>query len=63
MKGYTNVYFNKYDEYIVRDQYMWLTENCTGKFYTGYAWDRWPNRVVEFEKEEDAILFTLKWVK
>ena len=46
--------------------YSWLDENCRGAFYTGTDWDQWvvskQNKMVEFEDEQDATLFALKWL-
>jgi hypothetical protein len=47
--------------------WRWCNVNCQGRFYTGTDWDFsvWrpgqQNRIVQFEQEEDAILFTLRW--
>lgn len=43
----------------------WIDENCSGNYYFGNDWAEWDtngkNRMVEFELEEDSILFSLRW--
>lgn len=47
--------------------YDWCKQNCKGRFYSGTDWrtNFWKpmekNRIVEFEHEQDAILFSLQW--
>jgi hypothetical protein len=44
----------------------WCSVNCTGKFYSSIDWAHWENtsknRCIEFEREQDAIMFTLRWL-
>lgn len=45
--------------------YSWLQSNCKDTFYTGVDWSNWisgeQNRIVQFESDQDALLFTLRW--
>lgn len=36
----------------------WCKENCKAKFYLLPSWDR---AGVEFEDDEDAVMFALRW--
>ena len=38
----------------------WLKENCQHPYYHGGAWER--DSFIEFECDEDAMMFALKWV-
>jgi len=45
--------------------YNWLEDNCQGKFYTGYDWNNTRTlgeRIIQFENENDAIMFSLRWL-
>lgn len=35
----------------------WLKENCKGKRYIGQGFDNW----IDFENEQDATFFALRW--
>lgn len=45
----------------------WCMQNCKGRFYSGTDWNmaNWiasqENRMFEFEKEQDATWFALRW--
>ena len=41
-----------------RNMYYWLDKTCRGRFYTSPAW---AGNFVEFEDEQDAVLFSLTW--
>ena len=47
------------------EYYDWCRTNCQGKFYTGYNWENYQNgkenRIVQFEKAQDAEWFMLRW--
>jgi hypothetical protein len=55
------------DEHDFLIVYKWCQDNCRGKFYSGTDWDiqRWQsdnqNRIYQFDSEEDAALFVLRW--
>ena len=53
------------DERNFHEVYSWCVNNCQDSFYPGSDWDNWAigesNRMVQFENEADAILFTLRW--
>lgn len=53
------------DDHHFHTVYAWCQEYCQGKFYPGQNWDTWivggPNRQMEFELEQDAVLFALRW--
>lgn len=38
----------------------WLKDNCKHPYYHGPAWD--IESFIEFECDEDAMLFTLRWL-
>ena len=38
--------------------YGWCMENCKGRFYTG---PRWAGQFIDFEDDEDAAWFALRW--
>ena len=40
------------------NMYYWLDKKCRGRFYTSPAW---AGNFVEFEDEQDAVLFSLTW--
>lgn len=46
--------------------HIWCAENCQGNFYSGRDWYNWTpnkeNRIIQFENEKDAILFSLTWL-
>jgi hypothetical protein len=46
--------------------FHWCNENCEGNHYGGHDWTSWKtgeaNRMIEFDKESDAVLFALRWV-
>ena len=50
------------DERLIRD---WLTDNCKSLYYFGRDWNHWDiggkNRMIKFENEAEAALFTLTW--
>lgn len=39
---------------------QWLKDNCQHPYYHGGAWER--DCFIEFECDEDAMLFALRWV-
>lgn len=45
----------KYNEGEVR---YWCNRNCRGPFYTASSWS---GRFVQFEDDEDAVVFALKF--
>lgn len=55
-------YPDHHDYASVRD---WVRDHCQGKRYSGIDWDNWiqfeGNRMYQFESEQDAVLFALRW--
>ena len=49
------VYFNSDQEHEVRE---WLKDKCQDKYYTT---PDWAGCFVEFEDDEDASIFALRW--
>lgn len=45
-------------KFVYLDMYNWLRENCIGKFY---ILPTWAGYGCQFEDDEDAILFALRW--
>lgn len=41
------------------DLYRWCKENCKARFY---PWPSWKGNGYEFEDDEDAALFALRWL-
>ena len=58
-------YSEDHDYHLVRE---WTQNNCRGKYYSGTDWEvtTWQvgskNRIYQFENEQDAILFALRWL-
>ena len=56
------------DHHHFSDIYYWCENNCKGQYHHGHNWDylTWQhgakNRMVEFENEQDAIIFSLRWL-
>jgi hypothetical protein len=50
------MYQRSYKDHLVDE---WLKENCRGNYYhsPGYTTEKF----IEFEDDQDAVLFTLKW--
>ena len=38
----------------------WLRDNCKQPYYHGGAWER--TSFIEFECDEDAMMFALRWI-
>ncbi len=49
----------------VIDIRLWCQTYCIGRFYIGFDWENWApesrNYIIEFETEQDAVLFSLRW--
>jgi hypothetical protein len=37
---------------------QWCKENCNGRYYNSPGW---THSFIEFEDDEDAVLFALRW--
>jgi hypothetical protein len=53
------------DSHLYTQVSDWVKNNCHRRFYSGTAWENWEygkmNRMYEFELEEDAFIFSLRW--
>jgi hypothetical protein len=41
------------------EMYSWLKANCKGNFYSSLYPN--PHHIIEFEDDEDAVMFALRW--
>jgi hypothetical protein len=55
--GVAAQYQNSYKDYLIR---KWCEDNCKGRFYLHPGWT--TEKFVQFEDEQDAVLFALKWL-
>jgi hypothetical protein len=63
MNNYFDVLYDG-KHYTFDEIYSWLKKNCRGKYYAGVAWNSQPLMdLVQFESEQDAVLFSLKFLK
>jgi hypothetical protein len=53
------------DSVEYHEVHNWCVANCKYMWYNGHDWSNWTageqNRCIEFDNQQDAMLFALRW--